>query len=94
MHPHLYMQGVQIEEVESYKRLGVYLSNDCSWHQHILYLKEKAWCRINIMEKLKLKLDRKPLETIYIALIRPLLENVDVIWDNCSQYEKDELEKV
>ena len=46
------------------------------------------------MEKLKLKLDRKPLESIYIAFIRPLLENADVIWDNCSNYEKDELEKV
>ena len=88
------MQGVQIEEVECQKHLGVYLSNDCTWHQHILYLKEKVWCRINIMEKLNLKLDRKPLETIYIAFIRPLLENADVIWDNCSQYEKDELEKV
>ena len=30
----------------------------------------------------------------YIAFIRPLLEYADVIWDNCSQYEKDELEKV
>ena len=46
------------------------------------------------METLKLKLDRKPQETIYIAFIRPLLENADVIWDNCSQYGKDELEKV
>ena len=45
-------------------------------------------------EKLKFKLDRKSLETIYIAFIRPLLEYVDVIWDNCSQYEKDESEKV
>ena len=83
MHPHLYMQGVQIEEVECHKHLRVYLSNGCSWQQHILYLKEKTWCRKNIMEKLKLKLDRKPLETIYIAFIRPLLENADVIWDNC-----------
>ena len=48
----------------------------------------------NVMENPILKLDRKPPETIYIALIRPLLENADVIWDNYSQYEKDELEKV
>ena len=46
------------------------------------------------MRKLKFKLDRKSLETIYIAFIRPILEYVDVIWDNCSQYEKDELEKI
>ena len=46
------------------------------------------------MRKLKFKLDRKSLETIYTAFIRPLLEYGDVIWDNCSQYEKQELEKI
>ena len=46
------------------------------------------------MERLKLKFYRKSLETIDIAFIRPFLENADVIWDNCSQYEKDESEKV
>ena len=45
------------------------------------------------MRKLKFKLDRKSLETIYTAFIRPLLEYGDVIWDNGSQYEKQELEK-
>ena len=46
------------------------------------------------MRKLKYKLDRKSLETIYIAFIRPLLEYGDVIWDNCTQYEKNELDKI
>ena len=46
------------------------------------------------MRKLKFKLDRKSLETIYIAFIRPLLECVDVIWNNFTQYEKNELEKI
>ena len=46
------------------------------------------------MRKLKFKLDRKALETIFIALIRPILEYGDIIWDNCTQYEKQELEKV
>ena len=94
VHPPLFMQNIQIEEVECPKHLGVFLSNDCSWHKHITYIKEKAWCRINVMRKLKFKLDRKSLETIFIAFIRPLLEYADVIWDNCSQYEKDELEKI
>ena len=94
VHPPLFMQNIQIEEVECHKHLGVFLSNDCSWHKHITYIKEKAWCRINVMRKLKFKLDRKSLETIFIAFIRPLLEYADVIWDNCTQYEKDELEKI
>ena len=94
VHPPLFVQNIQIEEVECHKHLGVFLSNDCSWHKHITYIKEKAWCRINVMRKLKFKLDRKSLETIFIAFIRPLLEYADVIWDNCTQYEKDELEKI
>ena len=66
-HPPLFMQNVQIEEVDFHKHLGIYFTNDCSWHQHIDYIKDKAWCRINIMRKVKFKLDRKSLETIYLV---------------------------
>ena len=46
------------------------------------------------MRTLKYKLDRKFLETIYLTFIRPLLEYGDIIWDNCTQYEKQELDKI
>ena len=93
-HPPLLMQNHQIAEVNTHKHLGLYLSNDCTWHHHINYIKDKAWFRINIMRKLKFKLDRKSLEIIYTTFIRPILEYGDVIWDNCTQYEKLELEKI
>ena len=93
-HPPLYMQDQQITEVDSHKHLGIYFSSDCSWHRHINYIKEKAWARINVMRKLKFKLDRKSLETIYLTFIRPIIEYGDVLWDNCTQYEKDDLEKI
>ena len=88
------MQNHQIAEVNTHKHLRLYLSNDYTWHHHINYIKDKAWFRINIMRKLKFKLDRKSLEIIYTTFIRPLLEYGDVIWDNCTQYEKLELEKI
>ena len=87
-HPALSMQNHQIIEVDHHKHLGVYLSNDCAWHLHINYIKEKAWFRVNTMRRLKFKLGRKSLEIIYTAFIRPLLEYSDVIWDNCTEYEK------
>ena len=74
------MLDQQITEVDSHKHLGEYFSNDCSWHRHINYIKDKAWSRINIMRKLKFKLDRKSLETIYLTFIRPILEYGDVVW--------------
>ena len=84
-HPPLYMQNHLISEVDVHKHLGLYFKNDCTWHNHINYIKEKAWHRLNIMRKLKFKLDRKCLETIYLTFIRPLLEYGDVIFDNCTQ---------
>ena len=88
------MLNKQISEVENHKHLGFYFSNDGSWHTHITYIKEKAWKRINIMRKLKFQLNRKSLEIIYTVFIRPILEYGNEIWDNCTQYEKDDLEKI
>ena len=48
------------------------------------------------MCKLKLQQDRNSLHVIYMYMlfIRPLLEYADVVWDNCAQYEINELEKI
>ena len=64
------------------------------WHKHIDYIKTKAWARINIMRKLKFQLDRRSLEIIYTTFIRPILEYGNEIWDNCTQYEKEEIDKI
>ena len=63
------MQNHQIVEADHHKHLGVYLLSDCTWHHHIIYFKEKAWFRVNIMRRLKFKLDRKSLEVIYTVFV-------------------------
>ena len=84
----------QINEVSSHKHLVVFLSNDCTWHEHMEYIKSKAWKRVNVMRKLKFILDRRSLQTIYLTFIRPLLEYANVVWDNCTLYEINVLEKI
>ena len=78
-HPPVLMDQTQIIEVMSHKHLGIILTNDCNWHEHIEHIKAKAWNRINVMRKLKFKLDRKSLQTMYFSFIRPVLEYADVI---------------
>ena len=48
------------------------------------------------MRKLKFILDRQSLEIIYTvtSFIRPILEYADMVWDNCTQYEINALEKI
>ena len=47
------------------------------------------------MKRLKYILDRKSLEIIYKkSFVRPTLEYADIVWDNCFEYEKDDLQKI
>ena len=47
------------------------------------------------MRKLKFLLDIHSLvEIIYISVIRPRLEYADVVWNNCTRYQVNALEKL
>ena len=94
IHPRLLMNNELINEVSYHKHLGIFLSSDGTWHEHINNITSKAWLRINVMRKLKFLLYRKSLEITYFIFIRPLLEYADVVLDNCTLYEVNALEKI
>ena len=87
------MSGFGIPSVKVHKHLGIFISNDGSWEYHVNQSLTKAWKRIGIMRRLRI-LDRTSLQTIYFSFIRPIIEYVDVIWINVSQYQKDQIEKI
>ena len=94
MHPPLIMNAVHINEVQHHKHLGVILSNDGTWHEHINLITSKAWQKIYVMRKLKFMLDRDSLNKIYISFVRPTLEYANIVWDNCTQYETNAIERI
>lgn len=38
VHPPLLMEGQQVSQVASHKHLGIFLSTDCTWNDHIQYI--------------------------------------------------------
>ena len=46
------------------------------------------------MRKFKFKLNRQALETMYFSFIRPTLEYADIVWDNCTQQQEQDIEKI
>ena len=46
------------------------------------------------MRKLTHQIDRKSLEVIYMTFIRPVLEHADVVWNDSSEQDKVELDKI
>ena len=87
VHPQFYMNHQLINNVANHKHLGLILSNDLSWQDHLDYIKTKDWSRINVMRKLKFQQVRNSLQVIYMSFIRLLLEYADVVLDNCAQYK-------
>ena len=87
-HLALYFNHIPIEEVQTHKRLDVYISVKCDWQAHFEYIQAKALSRVYLLRSLKFVIDRKSLQTMYFTFIRPILEYVDVVWDNCTQQQR------
>jgi hypothetical protein len=53
----------------------------------------KVSSRLTVFRRVKFKLKRSHLQTIYISFIRPLyMEYGDIVWDNIPDYLKQSLE--
>ena len=70
----LILDNKKIDEVKTHKHLGIILSNNLSWNEHISTICLQAKKRIDIMRTLKYNLDRNSLERFYFGFIRPILE--------------------
>ena len=94
VHPSLFMHDTMINETTNHKHLGLVLSNNCSWTEHINSISDKAWARLNLMRTLKFRVSRRSLEKMYISYVRPFIEYSDSVWDNCSTESKNQLESI
>ena len=92
--PALTMMNTRVEEVVDHKHLGIVLQQDAKWKNHILEITTKAKKKVDILRSLMHRLNRKSLEKLYLSYVRPCLEYGSTIWDNCTDYQKEELEKI
>ena len=49
---------------------------------------------MTVLRKLKFKVCRSFLETVYLSFIRPRLEYTGKVWDNCTLADAERLEKI
>ena len=93
-HPPLFMNNIPLKCMSTHKHLGLTFSDTCDWTNHITNITDAAWTRLNLLRTLKLKINRRALEKIYFAFIRPVLENSDSVWDNATTDSKKQLEAI
>ena len=92
--PVLKFENTHIKFVESHKHLGLTLSYDGKWTDHIHNVKTSAAKVLGIMRKLKFSFSRNALNQIYFSYLLPVLEYASIVWDGCAAQNSDILDKI
>ncbi len=88
------MDNTTLKNVKSHKHLGLILTEDLSWKEHIETIATSAGQCLDVLNALKYKLDRSSLEKLYFSFARSKLEYANIVWDNCSKACSNLLESV
>jgi hypothetical protein len=83
-----------LKEVENNPYLGLSISNDLKWTNHINNICKKASSTVGFIRR---NLKHSPANcrrTAYISLVRSTLEYGAIIWDPYLQSDIDKIEKV
>uniref|UniRef100_A0A669BZP0 Reverse transcriptase domain-containing protein n=1 Tax=Oreochromis niloticus TaxID=8128 RepID=A0A669BZP0_ORENI len=95
-HSTLYIDGEEVERVESFKFLGVHISADLTWSTNISHQVGKAQQRLYFLRKLRqVQLPQRLLVNFYRSTIESLLTYCCTLWFNCCTAEdKRKLQRV
>ena len=90
--PPLYLNGSQLDQVKSYKYLGVTITSNLSWLPHITSLCNKTRRLVGMVyRKFYQHSDSRTLLKLYLSIIRPHIEYASPVWD---PYHKTEIEAI
>ena len=91
----LYLNGLTIERVSSYKYLGFWISDDLSWSKHVNHVCTKARRLIGYLYRIFAKnLSPELFVTLYKSQVLPILEYACVVWDPHLKSDINSIENV
>ena len=93
--PTLYLCCQPLQEVDSYKYLGILLSSDLSWAQHIQSICGKAKKLVGLIyRRFSQHSSPESLLQMYVALARPHLEYASPVWSTSKGGEINSLDNI
>ena len=70
----------EIDSVNSFKYLGIMISSDFTWSDHIDYIAKKINQRLGLLRRIKHLLPFKSRLLFFNSLVLPLFDYADVVW--------------
>ena len=83
-----------LETVESAKYLGITISKDLRWHNHICAVAKKCNSTLHFISRNLHDCSRNSRSLAYTTLVRPKLEYCATVWDPHTKKDCDTLEKI
>ncbi len=81
-------------KVHSHKHLGVTLTSNMKWGVHIEASINKANKNLNGIRRIRFLITGEAMVILYKALVMPILEYGNILYDNCALYLRVEMYQV
>ena len=85
----IHINKIPLEEVRTYKLLGVIINNKLNWEDHKLHVKAKICRSIGILYNCRNTLRQSDLLTMYRTFVEPFLLYCLPIWGNSIKSKTD-----
>ena len=93
--PDLLLDNTVVDRVSTFKLLGVHVSNDLKWTEHVRAVTSKASSRLHFLKQLKRGCTEGDLMYFYISVVCPILEYACPVWHTgLTAAQSDALESV
>ena len=93
-HSPLCMEGKEVNQVKSFKYLGVLLDECLSFNDHITYLKSKVASRLGLLSRLRGCLTTEAANKIYLSTVLPILSYCDTCFCPLGSTNRMTLERL
>jgi hypothetical protein len=92
--PKISLDGIDIKRVKQAKTLGIVIDEKLLWKNQIDEITTKVSRGIGMLRRMKAYVPQETLRTVYSALIMPHFDYCSLVWDNCSNYLLEKLQKL
>ena len=92
--PNISLDGINIKRVKQAKTLGIVIDEKLLWKNQIDEITTKVSGGIGMLRRMKAYVPQETLKRVYNALIMPHFDYCSLVWDNCSKYLLEKLQKL
>ena len=81
----IHIGDMPVKRVDSTKALGIYIDDQLTWSAHLYYIAKEISSALGGLRRARPYVPVETLILIYKALVQPLFDYCDVVWENIKK---------